>query len=86
MVETPARGLDFQLWKAIGDELLFICEVRSERDIFHAIRLWIKAMREFTATGLDDHPGLGVKGAAFLGTFPGPDHESTILRHRTWTD
>lgn len=78
--DDPAAGLDFQLWKAVGDELLFTCEVRSERDIFHAVRLWIKAMREFTSTGLHGHPELGVKGAAFLGTFPGPDHESTIPR------
>jgi hypothetical protein len=74
----PAEGLSLQLWKAVGDELLFTCEVHSERDIFHAVRLWIKAMRVFTLTGLRDHPELGVKGAAFLGTFPGPDHESTI--------
>lgn len=76
----PAAELEFVLWKAVGDELLFTCDVRSERDIFHAVRLWIKAMREFTATGLDEHTSLGVKGAAFLGTFPGPDHESTIPR------
>lgn len=74
----PAEGLHFQLWKAIGDELLFTCDVRSEWHIFHAVRLWVKAMREFTSTGLDEHPQLGVKGGAFLGTFPGPDHESTI--------
>lgn len=74
----PAATLNFQLWKAIGDELLFTCEVRSERHIFQAIRLWVTAMREFTSTGLGEHPELGVKGAAFLGTFPGPDHESTI--------
>lgn len=76
----PAANLDFNLWKAVGDELLFTCDVRSERDIFHAVRLWIKAMREFTETGLDEHTSLGVKGAAFLATFPGPDHESTIPR------
>lgn len=74
----PAAGLEFKLWKAIGDELLFTCDVRAEREIFHAVRLWVKVMREFTSKGLDDHPELGVKGAAFLGTFPGPDHESTI--------
>lgn len=74
----PAKGLHFQLWKVIGDELLFTCEVRSERDIFHAVRLWVKTMREFTSTGLEEHTDLGVKGAAFLGTFPGPDHEATI--------
>lgn len=74
----PAEDLHFQLWKAIGDELLFTCEVRSERDIHHAVRLWVKAMRKFTSTGLGEHSELGVKGAAFLGTFPGPDHESTI--------
>lgn len=75
-----AAGLVFELWKAVGDELLFTCEVRSERDVFNAVRLWIKAMSKFTATGLDGYTSLGVKGAAFLGTFPGPDHESTIPR------
>jgi hypothetical protein len=74
----PAENLAFNLWKAVGDELLFTCDLRNERDIFNAVRLWIRAMQVFTSEGLKEHTALGVKGAAFLATFPGPDHESTI--------
>lgn len=75
-----AADLEFTLWKAIGDELIFTCPVRSEIDVYTAVRLWIAAMDEYARSNLDPGSGLGVKGAAFLGTFPGPDHEATIPR------
>jgi hypothetical protein len=70
--------LDFKMWKAVGDELIFTCDVRSEVDIFQAVEVWLTTLRAFKTDNLNGHPQLGVKGGAFIGTFPGPDYESTI--------
>lgn len=82
-----AQGLRFELWKAIGDELLFTCRVESELDIHAAVQTWIAAMGEYRnnslsdgGVGLKDTSGLGVKGGAFIATFPGPDSEASIPR------
>lgn len=70
--------LEFKMWKSIGDELIFTCDVRSEIDVFHAVDVWLKTLKVFKADNLGGHPELGVKGGAFVGTFPGPDYEATI--------
>src|SRR5579859_7691307 len=33
-------ALKFDLWKAVGDELIFTCEVRAEDDVYDAIRIF----------------------------------------------
>jgi hypothetical protein len=71
-------SLDFKMWKAIGDELIFTCPVKSEAHIFEAVAVWLATLRVFKSDNLSRHPQLGVKGGAFIGTFPGPDYESTI--------
>jgi hypothetical protein len=71
-------NLNFKMWKAVGDELIFTCDVKSELDIFQAVKVWFTTLRVFKADNLNGHPQLGVKGGAFIGTFPGPDYESTI--------
>lgn len=78
--EHDADGLQFDLWKAVGDELIFTCDVTSEPEICDAVDVWISTLRAYKANNLqkEDRSGLGVKGGVFLGTFPGPDHESTI--------
>lgn len=78
-VEDGRQHLNFELWKPVGDELIFTCAVSSEIEIFEAIDVWLKTMDRYRAESLDDTP-LGVKGGAFVGTFPGPDHESSIPR------
>ncbi|MFT9573349.1 hypothetical protein ACM0BF_14345 [Mycobacteroides abscessus subsp. abscessus] len=71
-------ALGFKIWKAVGDELIFTCDVKSEVDVHQAIEVWIATLRAFKCDNLDGHPQLGVKGGAFIGTFPAPDYESTI--------
>jgi hypothetical protein len=71
-------NLSFDLWKAVGDELIFTCKVASEVEVFQAVEVWVATLRAFKSDNLDGHPQLGVKGGAFVGTFPGPDYESTI--------
>lgn len=82
-----ARNLQFTLWKAVGDELLFTCDVRCETDVYAAVRLWVATMQEYASKSLSDKliaagdgARLGVKGGAFIATFPGPDSESSIPR------
>lgn len=76
-IGDETRDLEFHLWKAVGDELIFTCDVHREADVYHAVRTWIDAMSDFS-TSLET--GLGVKGGAFIATFPGPDSESSIPR------
>ncbi|NMF27970.1 hypothetical protein [Cellulosimicrobium aquatile] len=79
-VDDGTEDLEFELWKPVGDELIFTCLVRKETDVFRAVRTWTKTMREFEVNSLDAE-GLGTKGGAFIATFPGPDSESSIPRN-----
>lgn len=72
--------LEFRLWKAVGDELIFEVHVRSEEEVGLAIRIWLAAMREWEQQSLADSK-LALKGGAFIATFPGPDSESTIPKN-----
>lgn len=81
-VLMKTQRLNFQLWKAVGDELLFTCRVYDEADVCDAVRTWIKTMESYREKSLDDS-GLGTKGGAFMATFPGPDSVASIPRHPT---
>ncbi len=74
-----AEHIEFKLWKPVGDELIFTCDVRSEADIYDAVTIWHETMSAYKNNHLDDTQ-LGVKGGAFIATFPGPDSQSTIPR------
>ncbi|WP_232676738.1 hypothetical protein [Nocardioides sp. R-C-SC26] len=71
--------VDFDLWKPIGDELIFTVSVRHEHDIYHAVRVWLEAMKRYEVTLAKD-TSMSTKGGAFVATFPGPDSESSIPR------
>lgn len=73
------ESLGFELWKAVGDELIFEVHVRAEEEVGFAIRVWLAAMKAYEAETLAEF-GLALKGGAFIATFPGPDSESTIPR------
>jgi hypothetical protein len=70
----------FNLWKPVGDELIFTSHVKKEADIYSAVRIWLCAMERYESTVLEDVSTLSTKGGAFVGTFPGPDNESSIPR------
>lgn len=81
--EVPgAESIRFNLWKPIGDELIFTCRVESELEIYACIQVWKLVMTQYMKKHLDteERKGLGVKGGAFLATFPGPDSRSSIPR------
>lgn len=70
---------DFQLWKAVGDELIFEAAVNDEQGISRAVRVWLLAIKMYEDQILEGG-SLALKGGAFIATFPGPDSESTIPR------
>ncbi|MFJ9313759.1 hypothetical protein ACIRN4_06160 [Pimelobacter simplex] len=68
----------FDLWKPIGDELVFTVIVDHNMTVYNAVRVWLAAMR-----GWDKRMaryGMGTKGGAFIATFPGPDRAVAIPR------
>lgn len=77
--ELGTTDLDFNLWKPVGDELIYTCKVAHERDIHSAVRTWIHAMKAYRKRSLGDTP-MSTKGGAFVATFPGPDSQSTVPR------
>lgn len=78
----PEHGLSFDLWKPIGDELIFTVRVQHERDILRAVRTWLLALDEYEQGALSKVSGkLATKGGAFVATFPGPDSEATVPRN-----
>ncbi|WP_138275770.1 hypothetical protein [Rhodoluna limnophila] len=73
------RVIDFNLWKAIGDELIFQVDVQDATHVADAVRIWLEAMHLYESEVLQENSGqLKLKGGAFIATFPGPDSESTI--------
>lgn len=78
--EAADQSLDFELWKAVGDELIFQVPITSERQISRAVRVWLSAMEAYEQEVLIESK-LALKGGAFIGTFPGPDSESTIPKN-----
>lgn len=73
---------EYELWKPIGDELIFTVHVRHETEVYHAVRHWLKAMDDYEQGSLEKTT-LSTKGGAFIATFPGPDSESSIPRDPT---
>lgn len=74
---STGHRVEFELWKAIGDELIFRVDVRQESDVSAAVRVWLEALAAYEQGSLEEVP-LALKGGAFIATFPGPDSESSI--------
>lgn len=69
----------FQLWKVVGDEMIFTCVVRTEKEVANAVDIWIRAMHRYEKqTSKKDR--MQTHGGAFIGTFPGPDSHVFIER------
>lgn len=73
------KHVEFNLWKPIGDELVYRVPVEREEDVAVAVHTWIEAMTRYENDGLAKVP-LGTKGGAFIGTFPNPDIEASVPR------
>jgi hypothetical protein len=77
--ELKNADIEFSLWKPVGDELIYACEVVDEDEIYRAVRTWIAAMKEYEKEDLEDTP-MGTKGGGFIATFPSPDSKSSVPR------
>ncbi|OBF93822.1 hypothetical protein A5791_12470 [Mycobacterium sp. 852002-51163_SCH5372311] len=83
--DPRVSDLKFELWKPIGDELIYSCAVGSEADVYNAVRAWTTAIGKYREDNLKDTP-MGTKGGAFIATFPGPDSYSSIPRLPEYED
>lgn len=75
---SRADGIEFKLWKAIGDELVFTVAVRHERDVYRAVNVWIDALFHYEDSSLRSEGGMKTKSGGFIATFPGPDSRVAI--------
>jgi hypothetical protein len=69
---------DAEMWKAIGDELVFWQEVKDEYQLAASVIAWSKALQQFRRDLKEE--SLDVKGAAWVGSFPDPNREIAIPR------
>lgn len=77
----PFLDPKFQLWKVVGDEMIFTSVVRSEKEVANAVGLWLMAMDQYEdQTSKTDRDRMQTHGGAFVGTFPGPDSHVFIER------
>lgn len=67
-----------RVWKAAGDELIFIADVTSEAQVHDVVQAWLTCLTDFQESLDLVAPKMAVKGAAFMATFPAPDREIEI--------
>jgi hypothetical protein len=70
------KAPDAEMWKAIGDELVFWQEVSDEYQVAASVIAWSNALQVFRNNLKQE--SLDVKGAAWLGSFPDPNREIAI--------
>lgn len=76
--QRDAQALTPRLWKPVGDELLFVCDVAHEKHVHALVSAWLEAMESYEQELTDER--LSTKGSAFIATFPFPDREVRIAR------
>lgn len=59
-----------QIWKTIGDEIIFCVRVRTQRHLACCVSSFIEAMDQFGRKLEADRIPLDIKGAGWLATFP----------------
>ncbi|GGA60854.1 hypothetical protein GCM10011395_34010 [Sphingomonas psychrolutea] len=77
-VDDALVGPDPELWKTIGDEVLFIKELSDHRQLIYTLRCWMRAvdsMRSFIKKG---NSRLDVKCTAWIAGFPFRNSEVAV--------
>ena len=69
-----------QVWKTIGDEILFCCRVHSCEHLSVCIIAFLGALEDYGRLLDRDGKGLDVKGAGWIAAFPAPNVTVEILR------
>lgn len=67
-------------WKAVGDELLYVCPVINTAQVKIAVDAWLDAQEQYEDCTLKGEKLQKTKGAVFAATFPGPDCMVAIPR------
>ena len=76
-----------KLWKAVGDELLYVVDVFHERQVWVYLTAWMRSLvrmqpdvfsKVVNAEGEPAPNSGGLKGGAWLATFPWPDRRVAV--------
>jgi hypothetical protein len=77
--DTPLHP---QVWKTVGDELLFCCAVRDVEHLACCTSAFLEALKSYGQLLQDEEVELDVKGAGWIATFPGRNKAVNIFgRH-----
>lgn len=63
-------GSSPRLWKANGDELLYVKEINDEQEAWACLGCWIRTIIEYRGILRKTHPKMNVKGSAWTAGFP----------------
>ena len=83
VVECPVP----ELWKAVGDELLYVVDVTHEKHVWVYVTAWVKSLvrmqtdvfnKVVTSAGERKASAGSLKGGAWLATFPIPDRRVAV--------
>lgn len=66
----PAPQALPELWKANGDELIYVLEITQVGDAYAAVLAWIRTLRRYRESLLKGYPTLDIKAAAWTAGFP----------------
>lgn len=75
---TSSAPPTLELWKALGDELIFSCLITEESHAALGIRSFIEALREWASLEVTENKQLPLKGGAWVATFPLPDRAIAV--------
>lgn len=70
---------ELELWKAVGDELIFSCAIRSEHHVRMAINAFVASLGAWSRDVLSGKALLPLKGGAWIATFPLPDRAIAVI-------
>jgi hypothetical protein len=77
--ELASPLADLELWKAVGDELIFTCPIREEHHVHLLIKGFVGALGEWSRWVKEKRAPLPLKGGAWIATFPLPDRAVAVI-------
>lgn len=74
-MKTPQSGNDVcpDLWKAVGDELVFCGRVNNRKSVMVALMAFIQTLHDYRRIFTEEKISLNLKGAGWLASFPEPN-------------
>jgi hypothetical protein len=69
-----------EFWKSNGDELLYVCELRSLSHAHALMHVWAATLDEYQSSREEASKHLEVKSTAWIGLFPAPNAELFFRR------